>query len=542
MPTGDPRLSVWWPRLALFAVLAGLGLAALLPVYSDEVVWRLSERAAIDGFDKLSSDLCGPNTLAVPPWFMLPVRHYSAWFNLRFAAPGWVRASGLIYALVQVALWWRLVGQIGGERARSARALFFGLAGLGVMPLLLVLSRPEQPLLLCLTLALLIAGPGWRGGRAQAEEAVALRSLAIVVLGVIALSYHMKATVLMPALGFAILTCGRGRGTLVVRLVAIAALGALTLAAAHYWVARFSCPDDPAMARNLASQNVSALLAHGRGVLVAVAALFLNTNFDRYVWILAPAVKPMGGWLPAVAGPGAQLGWRIGLCLVWGLASVAGIAAAWRGVKAARAERRLAPDLAMALLLLALPLAWGMSQTAKNVYDAGFVLPIWTLGLLLALAHAAPGRSALVRALARVLPLAAALSVAGLMLVYGPALWRAQAPRAELPGQPISVPLRGYGATRTEALTVAAQCGIDPARRQPHALLVDESSYFAFMGGTRPQFHLGVVGVWKGGITDPLAYLRSVGSDGAVLACRNLPPALRTRAHQLGQTCCLGPL
>ena len=83
---------------------------------------------------------------------------------------------------------------------------------------------------------------------------------------------------------------------------------------------------------------------------------------------------------------------------------------------------------------------------------------------------------------------------------------------------------------------------LSAARRRPHALLVDESSYFAFMGATRPQFHLGVVGVWKGGITDPLAYLRSVGSDGAVLACRNLPPALRARAHRLGETCCLGPL
>ena len=213
MPPADPRLSPGWPRLAVLVLLAGLGLAALLPVYSDEVVWRLSERAAIDGFDKLSSDLCGPNTLAVPPWFMLPVRHYSAWFNLRFAAPGWVRASGVGYALVQVGLWWRLIGQIAGDRARTARALFFGLAGLGVMPLLLVLSRPEQPLLLCLTLALLLAGPGWRGGKAQAVEAVALRSLAIVVLGALALSYHMKAMVLVPALMLAIATCGRGRGT-----------------------------------------------------------------------------------------------------------------------------------------------------------------------------------------------------------------------------------------------------------------------------------------------------------------------------------------
>ena len=67
-------------------VLAVLG-ALFLPVYSDEIGWRFQERAALDGVDRLFSDICGPNTLAVPPFFMMPVRYFSAYTNLLFADP-----------------------------------------------------------------------------------------------------------------------------------------------------------------------------------------------------------------------------------------------------------------------------------------------------------------------------------------------------------------------------------------------------------------------------------------------------------------------
>jgi hypothetical protein len=77
----------------LLGLLGGL----MLPLYTDEVGWRLQERAWIDGFDKLYSDQCGP-ALAVPPLFMWPVRWYSAFFNLHFAQPYWVRMAGVMYA------------------------------------------------------------------------------------------------------------------------------------------------------------------------------------------------------------------------------------------------------------------------------------------------------------------------------------------------------------------------------------------------------------------------------------------------------------
>lgn len=56
----------------LIVFVASLLGGMMLPVYTDEIGWRLQERAALDGVDKLYSDICGPNTLAVPPSFMWP--------------------------------------------------------------------------------------------------------------------------------------------------------------------------------------------------------------------------------------------------------------------------------------------------------------------------------------------------------------------------------------------------------------------------------------------------------------------------------------
>ena len=293
-----------WLWLGGLALVAGLVFGVLLPIYSDEVVWRFAERAAIDGFDKLSADTCGPNTLAVPPWFMWPVRWFSARLNLAFADPLYVRLSGVAYALALVALLHRLAGRLMADADRRAtlRALGFGLLALGVMPLLLVLSRPEQPILLCLVGALTIAAQDWRAEDDATPARAATRAGAILLLAIVALSYHMKATLLAPVFALAMLTCARGRTALVLRLLGVAALVGLTLVAAHYWAARFACPDDPVMARNITSQNISALLLAKGNLAAALTALARNANLFAYFDLATPDPRPIAPWLPRHGG------------------------------------------------------------------------------------------------------------------------------------------------------------------------------------------------------------------------------------------------
>ena len=583
-----------WRLLAPAAALvlgAGLLFGLLVPVYSDEVVWRFSERAALDGFDKLGNDTCGPNTLAVPPWFMWPVRFYSAFFNTHFAAPIWVRLSGVVYALGIALLLWRLAGaekstQPGegalhalhapgvAARAGLRRGWVLGLLALGAMPLLLVWSRPEQPILLALLVALRIAfgphvaaGPAGRDGWRTLGR-LGLAIVAIIACAVVAFSYHMKGTLLAPVFGLAVLAVGhhdarghhagdwRGRA---LRWGGVAVVAALGLTAMHYWVARFSCPMNPAFARTLATQNIAAMLTDGRSPLDAVRVLLSNPGLLAYMRLATPAVHPMADWLlPGAVSPWQMHVWQAALYVAWVPSVVAAMAlwsagawARWRRAPGAGGGWRalLAPRLWFAPGMLALIEVWGLTQTSKNVYDASFVLPLLAVVLVLAAGEGAGALGAawcgrLARWGVAAVIGAAAVSLVALATTYTPSLLRSARAVAWIPGQPYSQALFGWAEARPRIVALGRLCGIAPdgvaadGRRQ-RALVVDDVTYFAEMGSFRPQHQISVMGTWHGGVPDPLAYLRQVRSDGAILGCGYVPAGLRRFALRSGDVCCI---
>lgn len=239
-------------RLSRNVVLAGLiivvGVASLLPVYSDELGWRFQERAWIDGVDKMYNDLCGPNTLARPPWFMMPVRWFSAVTNQALADPFYVRIEGVLCAFVWIALLFALTVRLEADPAKRLRSqmLAFALLGLGTLPFLLVLSRPEQPLMLTVTMMILMGLH-----RSASVLGSSLKAIAFVVLGTVAASYHMKGVAYAPIMFVCLGLCARGRGTVAPRLVAGLALAATMTGAAVYWAGRFQCTGDAIMAKDV---------------------------------------------------------------------------------------------------------------------------------------------------------------------------------------------------------------------------------------------------------------------------------------------------
>ena len=72
-------------------------------------------------------------------------------------------------------------------------------------------------------------------------------------------------------------------------------------------------------------------------------------------------------------------------------------------------------------------------------------------------------------------------------------------------------------------------------------VLMDDATYFYVMTSYLPQHQQGVLGGWKGKLTDPVAYLRARQSSGMLVSCRVMPPGLRSRAKRVGEFCCLGP-
>jgi len=536
-----------WLRNAVVGMFVAAILGGFfLPVYTDEVGWRFQERAALDGVDKLFSDMCGPNTLAAPPFFMMPVRYYSAFFNTSFADPFYVRLSGILYALVWLALLVVLIRRIAISRPdRMVLTIIgVGLLCLGTMPLLLVWSRPEQPIVLAATAALLIA---WKQDAGDAAVRTSwARSIGILLLATIALSYHLKAVFLLPLFLACLFFASRGRQASLPRLAAGAVMIAMAGWSTHYWIHRLQCSGDPILFASFAQHSLGVELTNARdwtGRISAMVKIIGNVTLLDYFGMPVPRPNPLSNWLePGQIAVGPAFAWFRGLILAWSVAVLLAAIAIYVQLREAWQNRRLDPRPILAALLLGTALAWSATQVIRNVYEAGFVLPLVMLGVVLVLS--APGRGERigkwVNVLAAITGLCALASPLAVATIYAPSFARAKAQTGYLAAQPYSLAPFGYASLEPDIRGAARKCGIgDPAKAK--ALMVDDITYFTFMKSRLPQHYLGVVSIWKGSIADPMAYLRSKGSDGAIVSCHLLPPGLRARAKSQGQFCCLGP-
>ncbi|MEO6152167.1 MAG: hypothetical protein ABIT09_06390 [Croceibacterium sp.] len=525
--------------IALATVVALLLFGLFVPVYTDEIGWRFQERAGIDGIDMMINDVCGHNTLATPPWFMLPVRWFSAAANTALPSPLYVRIEGTGCALLWLTLLLQII-RLGtarhGERSYLTM-LAAGLIGMGLLPLLMVMSRPEQPLIICTTAMVIIALAQGRDDRAS-NFVLPLKVAGVVALAAIALSYHLKGVLYSPVAAACIVTCRPGRHAVVSKVAGLACLIALTALAAAYWTSRFSCPGDPVLAAKLAHQNVLVMLGRPSEYLRHLPGLFLNALPQRYVALTVPAEMQMSGWIPAHTFP-AWVAFVFGplQILVWttaiGMAALSlMLFAARHGVRAVLEVRFAAP-----LAILACVLVWGFSQNIKNDYEAAHVLPLLALAIVLSATLAEPA-GAIPRLLHGLAPVAVALTMISTLVVViycvGP-LTRAAGSPGFPPNQLYSVANFHFGQIRRDAYN-AMQRAHFPKRRL-RRVLVDDTTYFILQGSYLPLHRLGVIETWVGRNTDPVVYLVSRRSDGIVMGCKLLPQALQDVAVRSGAVC-----
>jgi hypothetical protein len=529
----------------VFVFVASLLAGFFLPVYTDEIGWRFQERAALDGVDKLASDICGPNTLAVPPWFMMPVRYFSAILNTTFADPVFVRLSGIGYALFWGYLLLRLIQLLAkDDRDRNELTIIaYGLMAVGWLPLLLIWSRPEQPILLALTTALIVTFSGQRDAEVPTTAITAWRrSISILLCALITVSYHVKGLILFPIYIVCIFFASNGRKAVPARVAAATALVAMELSSALYWVHRLQCPGDKVLAAKYASHNLGLTAVAGGHWVSQIGALIQNSNPTVYFMLAAPRSKPMSMWLEY-----DQLSltstwiWCYGLAIVWLTVVIAGLFCFFSAAPTVWKERRPDLKLLIAAGLFGTAMAWAATQVIRNDYDASFVLPLVMLACLMAVAAPPAGAPTRTEARKIAVPLGLFALVSPLLVagIYGPSLARAFEARGYLSAQPHSVPVWGYQDQKRDIMAAARICHI-PDKRRPRDLMIDDLTYYAFMKSYRPQHYLGVIGLWKGGITDPIAYLKKIGSDGFIVGCNNLDESLRRKSVKVGNFCCQG--
>lgn len=531
--------------MAVGAFAASLLLGLLVPIYTDEIGWRFQARAALDGgVDRFVAEHCGLNTLARPPLLMMPLRHLGAWVNLALADPVYVRLTGVLCAFGWAAmLLWviRSVSRDAEERA-TLTLLGFGLLGLGVLPLLLVMSRPEQPILLALTAALLVAVTG-RGGENHGRSNATVRAGAVVLAGGFALGFHPKAVAFMPVFLACAAFSSRDSGGRLARAGGVVALLSLTAMALPYWTTRFQCPGDPIVAAKLAGQSLASTLFGASPLAERLGAGLKGGDPTTYVNLILPRAIYTSDWLPAgLVGKFNGGLWALAIRVAW-LGSLL-IAAILLFRPLARCVRRRAWEgvTVMAAIIVAVTLGWGIVQLEKNDYEAALALPMLVLFVVLALRAAALGATGLrrVRLWAAPVALIALASQVHVAATYaGPLVAIARTP-GYIPGQPFSFSAFGYGSVRPRIEAAGRMCGIDPSNR-PRGLLIDDLTYFPYMASWRPLHRTGVLSTYNGRIGDPLAHLRGRGSAGMVIGCRYFPRPLRARARRSGEFCCIGP-
>ena len=532
----------------LAAAISTLGIlfGLLVPIYSDEVGWRMQARSAIDGgVDRFLAEACGPNTLAHPPFFIVPLRYFSGYANLAFADPLFIRLAGVACALAWLAMLWMLIGNVSrSARERSALSLIaFGLSAFGVLPLMLVINRPEQPLLCAISLALLVTLRGWGADARETSHAQAVGAAATVVFAAaVALGYHLKGIVYAPIFVLCAVSSSRGINGRWARWIGAATILALTAIALPYWIDRFKCPADPVLAAKLAKENLASAFFTGGSLVDKLSLAAQGANPMTYVRLSMPAPEYMSQWLPAhiVTDVNAKI-WRKILNAGWVASMVLGafsfVVAAVRAWRARSLDlRAVAP-----LLLWSISTFWGITQLNKNSYEAALALPVTIMAIVLAIRAAAYGDGALrwIERLGFIVVAMAAISSAAVVTSYAKPLLVASRQHGYVDGQPYSLSPYGFDHVRNQIIATGRLCGIDPGQGT-HALLVDDVTYFPYMATWRPLHRTGVLSDWNGSITDPAAYLRSKGSSGIVLGCAYLPPELRKMARRNGQFCCVG--
>jgi hypothetical protein len=543
------RAPVWMRNAVIGVFLAAILGGILLPVYTDEIGWRLQGRAAFDGVDKMFSELCGPNSVARPPFWMMPVRWYSALFNGLFPSPLFVRLSGILYALVWSGMLLTLVRRAARDKSDeiALSTLAFGFLSLGTMPLLLVWSRPEQPIMLAFTGAILIALAGRHPERSATSGAAAWgRSLFILLLALVALSYHVKAVATMPLFLACIALASEGKRAVVPRAVAAVMLAGAAAWAAHYWIDRLACPGDPVV-RATTLSNTGAALATATSwsqFQPLLGSALDNVSVLLFPGLPAPRADPMSDWLPAGRiTEQASFAWFLAMVAVWSAALFASVHRLLHaGVRGWR-DRRIDGRAAIAATLFATVLGWSATGVVI-VYEANFTVPMLVLGVMLALSiRDAPETGTrprrLTMAAAGALGLLGIASVAAIFAMYGPSLAAAAHERGYIKRQPFSMSSFGYAGVERDVLAAARLCGIgDPANKR--RLLVDDVTYFPFMQSYMPDHRYGLFAPMVK-TRDKLGYLRGIGSEGIIASCGVLPPEFRERAKRHGQFCCLAP-
>ncbi|MFI5183592.1 MAG: hypothetical protein ACHQNV_04275 [Vicinamibacteria bacterium] len=519
--------------VSVFIVTLLMGL--LLPIYTDEITWKAATaRTFLDGNVNIwMFPQCGASFAVAPPWFMLPARLIDHWLYADLSEPGRLRLIGAGILACWIALLVAALPRPVGVSRWSLVSVGAGILGLGVLPFILMMNRPEQLMRLLISL-FLVAPFIVKPARPRSLRALG-GALLVALLASILLAQHPKSLYFMPVVVASAAYVVPGA---VLRSTTIGALGVLAWRTAVHWYSRLSCAADPRVElfTNRKMLNPAGLLSSkaedlapymenlSRSARYVTGTLFQHSYPVNWLVDAREALP----FEPAVNMLITSVWVGVGALGAWTLARFA--------VEAIK-TRKLPRQAVMAFSLFVPLVGCCLLETHKAFYESSLVLPF--LAVILALGRHPPrdpfwlwvGRAGAAAVLL--------VSLASLAILWGTVLpnlgpWLA---RGYVPGQPLSISAFGAEDLRERVQLTARLCGLDPSRTADN-LIVDDLTYTAVENLRRPVFGLYAFPRTE---RDPLGMLAARSSPGVVASCDRLPTAVVRQSLRVGFLCCAAP-
>lgn len=539
------------------AVLAGMIVIWLammpiylhLPVYTDEIVWKvLQGRFVVDEMKvmtALAAPSCGDYVFDMPQ----PLLPFLALDSMLYfgASPMWIRVTGIVIYSVWMVGCIGLIASVAHFKGLRTWLLLLLLAALtlGVAPFLVILNRPEKMLLLVLTSMFAIALMASQ----SAERRYGLwKDALLFTLGIWSLSIHPKALFFVPFGLVCFFAASNSRRTAV-----LASAGFLVVAAWAYesWSARLDCPGDAHFAKMLTSRNAVEILKAGEFV-TYLKHVWWEFHINPLSFTYLPPIffkrSYTSNWLPHVDQLTAlQITANLVLAISIALILVILGFCLMRYIQMRRWRAFASMEFMLTIMLLLSLVATSALQIHKNDYDSSLAFPVMILammGAIAALLRADPGL--VLRPRFRRYSQFAILGVVAGAVTSQMAVAERFAPHAfgdwsrpgYLDGQPFSVSSATTSAVNVDVIEAARACQIEP-NEDAQRIVVDDLTYAAFASTSEPYFITYLVGGWSRGIADLNSFLKDKGSDGMIVGCHYMPPQFRSVARQTGPYCCL---
>ena len=519
-----------------------------MPVYTDEIVWKfLQDRYFYDGARTMSAfPECGVTDFSIP-WMLVPFRRFDAAIYQDISGPAMIRTVGVGLALFWGVTSWGLLRRstVGVLSAWQAAGLVIAVATLGTMPSLLVTNRPEQVLLIGMTMCSLPLLLERSAGRRSIAADIGIGVILTVLSGYLFATHPRSIFALPLVLLFVNHVFSRKSVAVVVGLAATI----LCLTAVADWGLRSQC-EDPTYARKLSDGNLLVAVTNGlfHDFLHASARQFLRQP-DRWLYleqfridhsVTSNELLPLKSAWATASGVLTE---AVFAAMVT-LGAAAFVALALRVWRQRRASTR---ELALAALW-AFYAASLVTRAGRYVYEESVIEPvlamaslgsIWAARDMLEVRYGIDRLRRWTKIGFATLIATSAISQIVLILGYLPQASGAWSVPGYMPNQRFSISVAGYESLRSKIVETARMCGIDPAQHPRH-VIVDELTSFALEPISRPFFapYIAEHG-WGSGITDYRAFLTKIGSGGMVVGCQWLPEELRDAAVRNGQFCCL---